>query len=191
MSASEQARRRLEKAAAKQRLVRIDRRPRHADRIDGFVVAVGERWALVQSTAEGGHFDALVAIRVKDVTKVRKDRTFEERFARTLPTWPPTAPPDVRLDSTRRLIKSIRHLAPLVAIEQEQRRGGVQWIGAPVGEYRGWLMLHEVRPDGSWSDEPLGYRFKRITKVEVGGRYKDALAAVMAPSPSTASRSGR
>ncbi|GAA3684230.1 hypothetical protein GCM10022237_48520 [Nocardioides ginsengisoli] len=176
---SSKARRRLEKAAATQRLVRISRSPRHADPIDGFVVAVGRKWALVRDVVEGGYFDALVAIRVKDVTQVRKDRTFAGAFARTRPEWPPSAPLHADLRTTKGLIDSMRDLAPLVGIEQERRRGGVVWIGVPVEVDDGLLRLDQVAPDGSWRDEPHGFRFRRITKVVVGGRYQDALAATM------------
>jgi hypothetical protein len=176
---SSKARRRLERAAAAQRLVRISRSPRHADRIDGFVVAVGSKRALVRDVVDGGYFDALVAIRVKDVAKVRKDRTFAGAFARTRPEWPPSAPRHVDLSTTKGVIASLRDLAPLVGIEQERHRDGATWIGVPVEVDHGLLWLHEVRPDGSWDDEPHGFRFRRITKVEVGGRYHDALSATM------------
>ena len=161
-----------------QRLVRISRSPHHADPIDGFVVAVGRKWALVREVVEGGYFDALVAVRVDDVTKVRKDRSFAGAFARTRPEWPPTAPLGVDLTSTKRLVASMRDLAPLIGLEQERRYQGL-WIGVPLGTRGGRLVLDEVRPDGSWYEAPRGYTFKRITKVAVGGRYQDALAAMM------------
>ena len=160
-------------------LVRIERRPRTADRIDGFIVAVGEKWALIQATTGGGYFDGFVAIRVRDVVMVKRDASFEGRFAQTQPEWPPGAPAGVDLDRTKRLIESMARLAPIIGIEQEHRAPGTQWIGVPVGYDRRRLILHEVRPDATWREEPFAFKFRRITRVEIGNHYKKALATVM------------
>ena len=47
--------RRLVAAAEAQALVRIERTPRNADRVDGFVVALGSKWVLISGTSDGGH----------------------------------------------------------------------------------------------------------------------------------------
>ena len=62
-------------------LVRISRSPRNADRVDGFVHAVGSKWVLIRQTGDGGYFDGLVAVRLKDVVKVRRDTSFQGQFA--------------------------------------------------------------------------------------------------------------
>ena len=54
-------RKNLRKALKKQRMVRIDFRPRHADRVAGFVVGLGEKWALVAETSDGGYPDGFTA----------------------------------------------------------------------------------------------------------------------------------
>lgn len=160
-------------------LVRIKRRPHTADRIDGYVVAVGKKWALIQATSDGGYFDGLVAIRHRDVRKVKNDDSFQGRFAQTQPEWPPRAPTEIDLDGTKGLLKSMARLAPIIGIEQERRVPGVQWIGVPVGYDRGRVVLHEVRPDAAWRKQPCGFKFRRITRVEIEDHYKKALAAVM------------
>ena len=120
---------RLRRAAESQALVRIKRSPRNADRVDGIVVAVGCKWALIARTGDGGFFEGLVAIRVKDVVKVRKDSSFEERFARTRPEWPPAAPPGIDLDTTAGLLRGMSATSPLLAIEQEKRfRSQMTWM---------------------------------------------------------------
>jgi len=121
---------RLRRAAESQALVRIKRSPRNADRVDGIVVAVGSKWALIAHTGDGGFFEGLVAIRVKDVVKVKKESSFEERFARTQPEWPPIAPADLDLDTTAGLLRGMSAISPLLAIEQERRfRSQMAWIG--------------------------------------------------------------
>ncbi|MFC3741174.1 hypothetical protein [Paractinoplanes deccanensis] len=175
---------RLRRAAESRKLVRIKRSPRNADRVNGFVVAVGSKWALIADTGDGGFFEGLVAIRVKDVVKVKNDSSFEERFARTRPEWPPTAPADLDLDTTAGLLRGMSAISPLLAIEQERRfHSRMTWIGVLYEVTRRWLWLREVRPDATWRKRPLGYKLRRITKVSVSDRYLTALAAIAGTAP--------
>ena len=133
---------RLRRAAESQALVRIKRSPRNADRVDGIVVAVGSKWALIADTGDGGFFEGLVAVRVKDVVKVEKDSSFEERFARTRPERPPTAPADLDLDTTAGLLRGMSAISPLLAIEQERRfHSRMMWIGVVDEVTKRWLGL--------------------------------------------------
>lgn len=175
---------RLRRAVQSKALVRIKRSPRNADRVDGIVVAVGSKWALIAQTGDGGFFEGLVAIRVKDVVKVKKDSSFEGRFAQTQPEWPPTAPADLDLDTTAGLIKGMSPISSLFGIEQERRfHSQMAWIGVVDEVTSGWLWLHEVRPDATWRKRPLGYKLRRITKVFISSRYLTALAAIAGTGP--------
>jgi hypothetical protein len=173
---------RLRRAAKSRALVRITRSPRNADRVDGIVVAVGSKWALIAHTGDAGFFEGLVAIRVKDVVKVKKDSSFAEHFARTQPEWPPSAPADLDLDTTAGLLRSMSAVSPLLAIEQE-RRFSLMWVGVIDEVTRRWLWLHEVRPNATWHKRPLGYKLRRITKVVISDRYLTALAAIAGTAP--------
>lgn len=174
---SKVVRAKLEAAAEKRLLVRIERGPRHADRLDGFVIAVGRKWVLVAKTMDGGYFDGYVAIRVRDVRRVTRDRSFEGVFARTQAEWPPTAPGAVDLDSTKRMLRSLAATAPLVGLEKEREREGL-WIGVVVDLRRGWVRLREVRPDATWHRRPVWYECRAVTKVSVGTHYLVGLATV-------------
>jgi hypothetical protein len=87
------ARRRLHEALDCHDLVRVRLTPKYTDRLSGFVVGIGEEWALLALTIDGGYFDGYMAFRLKDLARVRRDSGFEGRFARTQPQWPPTSPP--------------------------------------------------------------------------------------------------
>ncbi|MBU2665468.1 hypothetical protein KOI35_18330 [Actinoplanes bogorensis] len=174
----------LRRAVASRKLVRVGRSPRNADRVDGYVVAVGSKWALIAQVGDGGFFEGLVAVRVKDVVKVRTDRSFAGRFARTRPEWPPTAPPGLDLDTTAGLIAGLSAISPLVGIEQERRfHTEMSWIGVVHEVARPWLWLREVRPDATWCKRPHGYRLRHITQVFVDDRYLTGLAAIAGTSP--------
>ena len=175
---------RLRHAAESQALVRIKRSPRNADRVDGIVVAVGSKWALIAHTGGGGFFEGLVAIRVKDVVRVKKDSSFEERFAQTQPEWPPTTPADLDLDTTAGLLRGMSAISPLLAIEQERRfHSQMAWIGVVDEVTKRWLWLDEVRPNATWRKRPLAYKLRRITKVFISDRYLTALAAIAGTGP--------
>lgn len=69
------------------------------DRIDGFVVGLGRKWALIAQTMDGGYSDGLIAVRVRDILTLKKDRSFETHFAMTQPQ--PTAEDLATIDLDR------------------------------------------------------------------------------------------
>jgi hypothetical protein len=168
----------LREAMEARKLVVVLRRVKFADDHRGFVVGIGSRWMLLQETDDAGAFDGYVAVRIRDVDKLKPDRSFAVRAAPSLPHWPP-APPSATIDlnTTRGVLTGFRDASEsgLIAIKKERRRYA-QWIGVfdeVIGKY---VYLHEVDPDGKWDDQPLGYKIGAITMVGTGGLYRDALA---------------
>lgn len=147
-------------------------------------MGVGEKWCLLAATMDGGYFDGYQAFRVKDVVRIRRDKSFQPVFSRTQPEWPPSSPP-VDLDSTPGLVTSLAAFSPLIGIEMAADRDAL-WIGTLYEVGRKWIWLHEVGPDGSWDDAPLGYRARKITNVRSGTHYLTALATVADPQPAIA-----
>jgi hypothetical protein len=171
---SSSTRRKLERALADRRLVRIDRRLRFADREDGFVVAVGAKWLLLQREVDGGHPDGYLAMRLRDVRAVRKDRSFASKAARALPTWPPLPPAAIELDSTAELLASVGADERLFGVEKERERSAL-WIGRldRIDEKKLWLR--QLDPKAKWHTKPVGYKFGDITAVTFGDRYTRTL----------------
>lgn len=178
----------VSKALDSMKFVRVVTSPRNAEPIHGFILGVGAKWVLIRKIGDGGYLDeGLIAIRLRDIVSAKKYSSFEGRFAQTRPEWPPLAPPDIDLDTTVALIRSMSTLSPLIGIEQERRYDEpMRWIGIVADIARGWLCLHEVRPDASWHERPLWYKLSRITKVAIGDRYLTALAAIADTHPPTA-----
>lgn len=174
---SNRRRRELESVLEERAHVRILRRPKHSYRVDGFVAALGSKWVLVAQTMDGGYFDGYVAFRLRDVTSVTRDRTFEGRFAATQPEWPPSPPGVIDLSSTKRMLRTLAATGPLIGIEKENERSAV-WIGEVVDVRRGWVALHEVRPDGRWRKKALWYRVRAVTSASVGTHYLRGLAQI-------------
>jgi hypothetical protein len=167
----------LHKHSVSQRLVDVFRTPKHAERISGFVVGVGSKWVLISRIADGGCFDGHTALRVADISRISKSRTFETDYAREQPEWPPVLPFHIDLSSTSGVIRTIAAKAPLIGIEKEHERRAC-WIGTLDEISHRMVFLNEVRPDASWHPEPLGYRLKAVTTVQAGDRYMVALAGV-------------
>lgn len=180
----------MRRAQRDQTFVRLVRSPKHADDIDGFIVAVGEQWGVIQATRDSGYFDGYAAFRLKDVKKLRtRLADFGAEFARTLPTWPPSCPEGLELDSTVSVVRSMAGESRLVGIEQERRRSAM-WIGQLDEVQSKWIWLLEVRPDATWHDVPLGYKTKRVTLVSIDSMYQQALTLVAGPSQRDQETSG-
>lgn len=177
MATTERTRTKLREAIGKQRIVRVERKPKFADRLNGFVVLVGKRWALLARTSDGGFFDGYIAFRVRDVKQIKSDRTFESAYARTQPEWPPMCPSELGLDGTADVLEGLGHGGALVGIQKEDERTAM-WIGKLDEVRKKIVYLHEVRPDATWHPAPLGYKLKAITTVEVGTHYLVGLAAI-------------
>jgi hypothetical protein len=168
----------LREAMGSNKLIEVSRRPKFSGKNRGFVVGVGAKWMLLRLIDEAGAFDGYAAFRIRDIVRVRPDKTFAVRAAPELPHWPP-APPAGKfdLDSTRGLLESFASSSQsgLIAIEKERERYA-QWIGVLdeiIGKY---LYLLEVGPNGKWDRQPLGYKICAITSISMGGLYRDALA---------------
>ena len=169
--------------------VRLGRVSRPEQSVEGFVVAVGAKWALLQRTMDGGFFDGHLAIRLDEVNSIRADSSFESTFARTQPEWPPAPkhPSEhVDLDSTFGMLTSLLRPGELFGIERNKKYDAC-WIGVPNELTRRWLYIWEVRPDASWHDRPQAYRLRSLTMVTMNDHYQRALAAVAGPAPGDAS----
>lgn len=170
----------LDHAIGDRRVIHVVRTPKFADPLNGVMMRVGRRWALMAKVVDGGHFDGVVAFRVKDVARINMDHTVASVIASTRPEWPPTFDSDVDLNDTAQLLEYIAPGNVLRGIQKERERSAI-WIGLLDHVTRRHAYLHEVRPDASWHAAPLGYRLKAITSVEIGTRYLTSLAAIALP----------
>ena len=170
-------------------LLHLDRVSRRNQRVDGFVVAVGRKWALIAKITEGGFFDGSVAIRLREIKAALPDSSFASRHARTQREWPPAPPATSRplsLDTTRGMLTALLEPNVLFGIEQDKKHDAT-WIGVPNQLTRHWLYIWEVSFQAVWESQPLGYRLSRITIVNLGNRYQTGLAAIAPPAPPQAS----
>jgi hypothetical protein len=181
---------RLGQAERRQELVTVRRAIKGADRLHGYVLAVGSRWILMAELASGIYLDGVVAVRVKDVVEVRRD-SMSGRFVRRAlelhGEWPPRLPAGaVTLAKTRELIKSCAKLAPLVTLHVEYNDPDVCYIGVPVGWGKRSVKLLGVTPQATWETSPDSWKLADLSRVEFGGRYERTLDEVAGPAPRAA-----
>ncbi len=175
----------LEAAARDQSLIRVSRSIRRSDKIDGFVMAVGDAWVLLAVFSPGIDLNGYVALRLSDVSKVKRRGRPDDFVGRALAArgeWPP-APVDVDLDTVAGLIKTAADVAPLVTLLVEEDDPAVCFIGRPVGFGDRSVRLLEITPQAEWEKRPTKWAFENITRVDFGGRYEEALDLVGGPPP--------
>jgi hypothetical protein len=158
------------------------------DHIDGFVVGLGKKWVLIARTMDGGYPDGLIAIRLRDVSKISKNRSFETKFASKQSQPEPAVLARIDLDRTSEVIASMSSLAVLVAVERSRVRAHAIWIGKYAGENGKWFGLLHIGTDATWDKKPIGYRIKDVTSVSIDSHYLTALASIAPKAPR--SRSG-
>src|SRR4051794_17023762 len=86
---------RLSPAQQNQLLVTVRRWIPRADRLEGFVVGIGDKWVALQRLSDRIAFDGWQLIRVKDIQAVSIDPDpdcFEVRALKARSLWPPSVP---------------------------------------------------------------------------------------------------
>lgn len=181
-------RERLDRARRDIEPVRVHRGIPGTYQRSGYPVTIGRRW-LVLSDFYDGALNGFTAVRLDDITRVRRDPSavFARRALALHGAWPPPPPAGpLHPDSIRRLIDSAAAAYPLVTVFTEREHPHECCVGVPVRWGKGSLHLQEIDPDGDWRPTHVAYRRDAITRVDVGGRYDTVLSQVGGPPPATA-----
>jgi hypothetical protein len=167
-------------------LVALPRSLKRADLVEGYVVAIGTRWVVLATMADGGP-DGWSVVRRADIRGVWEGRG--ERFARRLleleGCWPPTPPAaPLALDGTaQELIESVAAAFPLVVIYVDDEYACQ--IGRPVRWTSKWVYWLDLDTNAEWVPALHRYRQSDIIRVDLGGHYEASLARVagLIPEP--------
>lgn len=164
-------------------VVRLRRRA--GEEIHGVIAGVGERWLLLHRTYDLD-VDGLCAVRRRDLTRVTVDRTGDrivERSLRHRGVFPEPVV-SVGLDRTADVLTTMAALG-VVTIHTERADHTVCWLGMPtdVDAERKRFTLAPLTPAATWDAEPMRFRFRDLTRVDVGTAYAARLLELAGPLP--------
>ncbi|WP_344254698.1 hypothetical protein [Terrabacter carboxydivorans] len=177
---------RLQRALGASEAVRITRSIPGADVLEGFVIASGAKWTLLASLADDFTIDGHIAIRTRQVERVQRhpQRDGATRLLTQRGHWPPpTLNPMSPLDDTRVLIHGLAAQSPTVSLFVETDDPDVCFIGVPVERTDRSAVLDEISPEATWEDTVSRWRYRDITRVDVGCRYEAAPVEAAGPPP--------
>lgn len=177
-------RRRLESALAERRVTSVWRDACEITTTDGLVVSLTDDWVVLHETVDGVHLDGLVALRLRDVSRVlfRDDDAYHRRALAALGAEVATyeVEPDV---DVRGLLARAQADDRLVAVHLEVLRSEPMTLGRLLDLRRKRFVIHYIGRDGEWAREPERWRYRDVTRIEVGGRYLEALERFGDPYP--------
>jgi hypothetical protein len=167
----------LDELCARMALVRITRRIKKADRVDGFVVGLGEEWLLLHRVNEE-LLDGYTAVRRRDIRRVTQlgPDSFFVRAMEYFKQFPVRAA-EIDLDSVLGVLGSLP-ADQLAVLFTERLHADECYIGRVDSCTKKSVRLREIDPEAKWHDEPTKYKLEDITLIEFGGRYEEALLAL-------------
>lgn len=172
----------LKRLEATQSLVRIERKFRkRADTIDGVISGVGREWVVVETLADGVHFDGWTALRVADIGAIKLASKSSQRFLARAKAKLPAAPPmphllaDAIAADTSDSLFALLSSHQMVGVYIEREDPDLLFIGCFDGADKKDIALQQIDPQGVWSHDSSLFRRREITRVSIGGRYQNAL----------------
>ena len=172
--------RQLLQAMGSDTLIRIERSSVEDGSIDGYVVALGPQFFLMEVIDDSIRMDGHYCLRYQDVTDCESPcsrRDFIEKVLR-LRGAVRGEKPQVDLSSIEAIVQTVGTSQPILTIHPEEADPGTCYIGEYRGIDGGYLNLLELTTDGKWSEESGKYAVEEITRVDFGGSYEEALLLV-------------
>ena len=176
--------RRLRESFDVGRIVTVVRDEFEASMIEGLVIAITDEWAALHYLADLVHLDDVVLVRLCDVSRVgfRDDDAFHHRALEALGT--PVATFDGAADATTAdLLARAGGNGTIFGFSLEMHDGEPLQIGRLLRLRGKSFDFHFVGRDGVWAKEVDRWKYKHVTRIEIGGRYLDALNRFSDPYP--------
>lgn len=179
----------LEQAMKDQTLVRLRSKHRKADPVDGFVVALGRRWAALALVDDASRPNGWDLVRLREVAALerRHNSSVVQQILTARDAWPLAAPEGIAVDRARELTDALVARAELVSVHVEGFDAESLWLGLPISHRDGELEVHEINVRGRWSRRPTFFDVKAVTRYTLGNGYADSLALVAGVRPALAS----
>lgn len=179
-------RHRLEDSLGGNRIVTVVRDAFEISMTDGFVIALTEDWVVLHAFDDGVYLDAIVMMRLRDVSRVwfRDDDAYHHRAVAGLGLPIATFVCESSVNATS-LLASASRQADIIAIHLETLDQEPLVIGRLIKSRNKSFEMHYVGRDGLWAKETERWKYRDLTRIEMGGRYLNALNRFADPYPST------
>lgn len=154
---------------------------------DGFVIALTNDWVVMHTLDALVYLDDIVMLRIEDVSRVlfRDDDAFHHRAIAGLGENVASFDCDATVSACD-LIKAAASRADIFATYFETLDAEPLCIGRLVKLRNKSFDMHYVGRDGVWADELERWKYRWLTRIEVQGRYLDALNRFADPYPNAA-----
>lgn len=176
-------RRRLAKSLSEGRIATVVRDAFDITMTDGFVIALTDDWLVIHSL-DGVYVDDIVMLRLRDISRVwfRDDDAYHHRAIEGLDQRVATFECDDSASASD-LLKAATTRADIVAIHLEVLEGEPLFVGRLVKPRKKSFDFHYVGRDGVWANDLDRLKYRDVTRIEVGGRYLEALNRFADPHP--------
>lgn len=150
---------------------------------DGLVIALTDDWVVVHSM-DGVHLDDIVMLRLEDISRVlfRDDDAYHHRAIDALAEEVATFTCEASATASD-LIKAAAARADIFATHFEVLDEEPLFIGRLIELRSKSFDMHYVGRDGVWAREVERWKYRHVTRIEVGGRYLNALNNFADPHP--------
>lgn len=151
---------------------------------DGLVIGLTDDWVVMHTLDAGVYLDEVVMPRIEDISRVwfRDDDAYHHRAMTGLSES--VASFDCAANvSAAPLIKAASEMADIFAVHLEVLDGEPLCVGRlnRLGEKS--FDMHYVGRDGVWAHGVDRWKYRHVTRIEVGGRYMSALNGYADPYP--------
>jgi hypothetical protein len=167
-------RRALAAARASGEPVRLERSLARAERMEGFVVDIGEAWVLLHRVT-GLRLDGWSAVRLDTARAVDRLTTLDIVTRAVAAHGETPRPIDIDLTGPAEIVRSMWRLSPLVTVHREAKWPDECSIGRPTRLGPKKVDLLEIDPQASWDREPRRFGLRKLTRIEIGGDYEHTL----------------
>ena len=154
--------------------------PYESGSTDGYVLEIGREFFLLGIVSDEIRFNGFQCMRLSDVRRLKAPAPYSQFNVAALLKRGESIErkPRINLNSLPQLLDSANRLFPLVTIHQERLDPDTCKIGRVVGISKSHVSLLEIGPDAIWEERPTEISLRRITRVDFGGGYEDALHIV-------------
>jgi len=176
---NEELQSKLAAAISDRSLVRITR-SFEDDGVDGYVVALSEKWLLFLLVSQTVTYEGFQAFRLQNVESIEipsPRAAFYKAALRKRKLRRPSTP-KLNLSSARELVCSAGKRFPLISLHCDKFDPYSCHIGQVVSASSTTVSLLEVTLDAEWESVPTSYHFAKLISVNFGGPYEEALASV-------------